>query len=346
VFERLHLLTRRETTGVRYHRNDYWLERLSDAGWYEVQLDSCFQRFSSSIDEAIDEVLSQWLQIRSEANGNKGLFDFDYSSEQMAIVQFKNNAIGEYTEFLDAIFEELWRRTASALERVRSDLTEQLAPSLMDKLDTLEVEVTQSASLNSVALRDAIANCRTDLNNSILEVARWFELSEAGVISDFQIALALQTAVEIIQSTFPTISIRSNILATVVDLIRGECLPHLLYAFYILLENVVKHAGRDVIDLQLAATVDSNYLSLAFVNHLGPEAVVSEIQKVAKDLARRAHEGARRSVIRIEGGSGYFKLGKILTHDLKARDWKIDVSVVNGKRFKVVLSLNMADLFV
>src|ERR1019366_10442620 len=42
VFERQHLITRRDATGNRYHRNEYWINRLEIYQWDVEEFDECF----------------------------------------------------------------------------------------------------------------------------------------------------------------------------------------------------------------------------------------------------------------------------------------------------------------
>jgi hypothetical protein len=346
VFERQHLLTRRDATLEVYHRNDYWLTRLQTFEFGTGDsVDACFQRFANRIDRTIDEVRNLWLQIRGEANGNRGLFDFEYTVEQLKEVEIATATVQDYLQFLDAVFKELWTRTEQSLRSVRLAFGEELQPRLMGALDELESDLSRFAMPYAMSeLRNAIANCRTDLNNTLLDVAHWFELGDAAVVSDFQIGLAIDTSLEIIQRTFPTVTFFRSITVDSRETLRGQCLPHLLDVFYILLENVVKNARKDAIDLTIRATSDGTTLVVVIANSLGPGVNIPELERTALELASHAEEGARRAVIRSEGGSGYYKLGKIMTHDLKCRGWRIEVKVVDGPLFVVALAVNIKDL--
>lgn len=345
VYERQFLLTRREAVGDRYHRNEYWLTHLNADAWNAQALDESFQRFATDVDNAIDEVRDLWLQIRGEPNHNKGLFNFDYTPAQLVAAQLLTANIQDYAKFLDGVFAHLWLRTEQSLEAVRASLTTELGSRLMRALDRLDAEVTALVLPDATTdLHNAVANCRTELNNTLLEIAGWFALSEAAAASDFQIELAIRTSLEIIQSTFPTVTLIPQIDVTSTVKLSGRCLPHLLYALYILLENVVKHAGSDVIAIYLAAHSDDDTLCLSVANALAADVDVGALQRKAAELEAHANQGG--AIIRREGGSGYYKLGKILTHDLKARRWRIAVSVVNGTQFKVELFFSVQELTV
>jgi hypothetical protein len=78
-FDSSHLITRRESDEGGYHRNKYWMDRLSPVGdTILAAVDQELRKFSEMIDKTIDRVKSCWLQIKG-IDHSEGLFDFTVS---------------------------------------------------------------------------------------------------------------------------------------------------------------------------------------------------------------------------------------------------------------------------
>jgi hypothetical protein len=123
------------------------------------------------------------------------------------------------------------------------------------------------------------------------------------------------------------------------------------YAFvdvlFILLDNAVRHSGSATPKVHLRAHVAGGRVEFAVTNVLSGEAIarltparIDEIQLLARGSA------GRNDTIRAEGGSGFVKLRKLLSYDLRrgARA-SLGVRVLDGGVFQVTIGMPVEGLF-
>jgi hypothetical protein len=84
-----------------------------------------------------------------------------------------------------------------------------------------------------------------------------------------------------------------------------------------LIDNVVKRSGLDNPKIRVRAQADGQKLKMTTENELGPQVDVVALQTKMDHIWERLGSAESRSMVRKEGGSGIYKITKILAIDLQ-----------------------------
>jgi hypothetical protein len=211
------------------------------------------------------------------------------------------------------------------------------------QLETLEARVyTHSESIRHMGFHDAVAQCRTDMNSELTAILGWFNIANDKVIEDFTFSRLIGTAVELVQrvSSASMLAPRTNIRGDHV-VWDGRAFVPFVDILFILLENIVKHAGGDNTRADISVTIQYNRLQLIVENDLGTAVDPSSVRQRIAHLESQVSDAIQRGLIRTEGGSGYFKLHKLCRFDLKRSDYSVKFTVEDSGRFRAVIDMDI-----
>jgi len=336
-FERYHLATRRDSATGSYEANDYWTS-TAPSPYASYYLKEVLAKFSASIDSIIDDVKSNWVQIRT-AELKDAYFDYEFTQEELTELYAQTLQVDDFEVFVEIVFDVLWARTEENLKRLREGISGSLGSQLTSALDRLREEIENVGELPPSLLSD-IANCRTAIQNELQIINEWFVAERDGTPDDFDITLAIDSSIEIVRKTFPLDCGAVESHAERGLLLKGRVFPHLLDLLYILMENVIKHSRPEKVPSAVSAGQNENRLWIEVENKLRSEADAYELVERIAELKARVSETGAHERIRREGGTGFYKLGKILQHDLKAANWDVDISIDNDRIFRVRVEMD------
>ena len=142
-FEALHLISEKDTTTGQYLENSYWsgkLPEISDDTKTIIQKELAI--FSRKIDDIAQMLNKAIVQVRTERKNVDGLFDYTFDDATL-IELFTNefDVLTDVEQFLDAIFQILWKRTQVNLETIRELISGKLKDDIYECLSQLEREV-------------------------------------------------------------------------------------------------------------------------------------------------------------------------------------------------------------
>jgi hypothetical protein len=344
-FERHKLITRRDKEG-EYSSNLNWLDMFEETYGASAAgvIDRGLKLFSAEIDATIDTIKDQWIHIESEAKPD-AMFRYEYDDKEWVDLRIRFEAAATYEEFIDLCFDELWEKTRANLANVRTAVRGEAIPKLTDSLNRL-LQVVEDASPMPVPhwFRDAIAACRTEVQREGDIVAEWFTTSAESVAPDFELAVGIDTTVEVLKQTFAVTNLGLEQFVTTVPRVRGEFFRQVVDVLYILLENIVKHGSNDTSNPVIRADVQGDFLVIEVSNALRPEADSIGLRADIPELEARVNRYQAEHNVRREGKSGYYKLGKILKHDLKRRLAHIRIVITEEDRFELVLYMELEGL--
>jgi hypothetical protein len=348
ALEREHLVTRRASSDGIYERNTYWLEREfgDQATATDRDADAVLRKYSKSVDESIDRVKQEWIQIRT-ASCPTGLFDFDYSAEDIPRLYATLQDITDIDQFALAIFRELWTRTETSLTVIRNRLTADLSRELIGALDDLQSELAKlTATARHGALGQAITRARTNIQIAIRNVCTWFQAVGEQQWVDFDASLLANTAVEVVRNCFPGRTLTPQILINVQRVFRATYFPAFSDVLFILLENVLKHSGIDAPCPRIDIRTDLGRVFIVVENDTAGTLDRQRLGRIAGELNVKSHQMWASEAVRREGRSGYYKLHKLLWHDLEREgDYTVDVSCQDGK-FRVTINMRAEGIMV
>jgi hypothetical protein len=339
AFERYHLATRRDSATGLYEANDYW-ESMGAYGVY--YLADILASFSARIDAIIEDVKSNWVQIRT-TDLKGAYFDYEFTEDQITNVYVRTLLVDDFEVFAEIVFDLLWERTEENLRRLRAAITGELEDQLTETLDKLREEIERLPGIPPALLSD-IANCRTAIQNELEIIAEWFVVERDGTPDDFDITLAIDSSIEIVRKTFPLDCGSVEQRAERGLQLKGRVFPHLLDLLYILMENVIKHSRPEKVSSIVSAGQSENRIWIQVENSLRSGADAAQLADRIPELRSRVSERTAHERIRREGGTGFYKLGKILQHDLKTADWHVDITVSEDRTFCVRVEMDLGGI--
>lgn len=342
-----HLVTQKDgTTGI-YIENKYWPARLHVVNQSVLHLlSSRLDNFSKEMDDLIGMLTRDWIQVRSEERPN-GLFDFRIGNYNTYILQSEMNIDTTYEHFVDGVIAFFWSRVEHTLENIREKIGTDFRASVTAAFDRLQNDIEQIlADERTGEITDAITAARTAIQVTIDNVVRWFQLAKASERPDYTLDIAIDAAVQSINSCYRSSQISPDLKIAVPRAFRGGTLDSVIDILFILFENMVKHCGSTVGSPKssVTASLDRDTLRLTLTNEVAPVSdVEAENERLTRKKASYGAEAAGQLVAR-EGGSGYPKILKIATHDLNCRP-EIRFRFMNKSAFEVVLDLSTEGLF-
>lgn len=338
-FERYGLVTRRDSGSGQYESNDRWVEEYPPYIFREI--DAAFGSLSNDVDIVIESVKSEWVQIRSDEHPT-GFFNFDYSESELLKIWLRWSEIDDFSSFVDEAFGELWARAEQGLAELRGALTTNLREILGGSLDKFETTVGGHYRIPPL-LGHAIAECRTAVQNDLNAIAEWFRRGSDSNVVDFEPVFAIEAVLEIVRNTF-SVPFEVDIGGHFPHLIRGSAFPSFLDLLYILLENIIRHSRPGLVNARIRLGESSNRLILEIANSISTAVDSEELEARMPSLVARAKTSEFGAAVRREGGSGFYKLGKIVAHDLRCRNWDIEIKMSTERWFVVILNIDTSEL--
>lgn len=340
-FERLHLVTSKDVSG-QYQNNTHW-EKKGVAIPSEVRQEifNIFSNYSKEVDGIISFVKKELIQIKTEENVTKGLFEFDIDPFDIGYIKSYININSPYEEFENAIINYLLGRTDISLETVQRVLRTKIMSSFIDAINNLQGHIEDYKEYICYQhLKDSLAAARTNINNAILSITRWFTFKQPDSFQDYDVNLAAHISGKIMQGFDSSFSY--EFVETEKIKLKGTSLVSMVEIFKILFDNVIKHSGD--IEKKVAAlsvkradntitVIVRNKVKAYNINEKALKTIVSDIDNWEKNDA----------VFR-EGGSGFYKIKKILSVDLRSTN-NIDISF-NDNIFEIRIEFDLGDYIV
>lgn len=187
------------------------------------------------------------------------------------------------------------------------------------------------SELRRTSLKSAIDRCRGGLQQALESISAWFDVHESRSVQDFRFDLIAETCISSIRRNLPSIQarrVKSEVQADIPPL-RGRLFEHLFALMQILLDNAVRH-GRNDTDVYLRIKRGDDSLIISIENHLVPEQV-SEMHNRFREFSLRTKQERPPTVIRREGGTGFYKLGRIIRVDLSTTDYDVDFALQSDR---------------
>jgi hypothetical protein len=341
TFEDQRLVTHKGSDG-QYLHNEHWISRLAppyETPWAPVDNPAAvavriaLNTLSSQVDGRIAEVRNEWVQIRSLPQKARGLFDFEYSAEDIATLYRSCSACEDASALFSKMFAALWQRTEHCLAKVRIAVEEALKEQLFASIDqcsgAIEVAV---GSEDAASIRTAFTNCKTQLTLALSAISEWFRIDERQRIPDSGIRPLVEAVLGVVRrcsgpgELTPTISVDEDIK------VPGDGFRALWDILIILLDNAVKHGGEEVVEAEVSVRQRPDGVVLTVANTLGESVDRNRLQATVSELNAVSSADEELELARIEGGSGYRKLHKILRYELGLHNYSVVVAL-DGSRF-------------
>lgn len=304
--------------------------------------------FNVELNKLIDEVNDHWLRIFTidqdlsglgkDAEIKKSLLNYSVTVVESFHLEQQLASGASYPDFVSLASRWLWARTEQNLEEVRSKISTQASKRVREMLEGLERSTTHKFGIDNLgAFPDALARARTGLAQAFEVVEGWFTRARSASIKNFELFVPVQIA-----------SAALNIQIDLEDnsgiIWSGSMLSPLVDAFYIFFENAVfkSKLEKDALDIRVQAGVFNDALEISVSNKC---AEILDVKQANRELDRYRSPGESRKVVHAaqgEGGSGFFKVWRLLLKDMSVTaDMHIDF--VDAEKFQVKIVIPKSD---
>ncbi|WP_321969055.1 hypothetical protein [Paraburkholderia tropica] len=320
VLEKWHLTSQRGKSGD-YDSNDYWTKSFAEDGVHSKdieRMDEALRTLSKSGDDLIAKLRDKWVQIRTEDKNHDGFFNFTVTNQEVLDIGRAIDASKKSGDALDVLFEFLWKKTDASLSNLRIILKSDFKSEFSNAIDTClnEIGFVHEAP-SSQRLRTSLLRARTDVQSEIDDIAEWFTRNSEVDVSDYQFDFAVDVAQEMVRRCYPQHTLQLSRTSEGPMTLPGSTLKGVVEIFFIALDNMLKHCGKSegevFAKINRTQTGDSIIIELISVV-TDPVNVIEENQKLQQRL-QLVLADETTDTVRREGGSGFFKIAKIVRID-------------------------------
>ncbi|WP_298694463.1 hypothetical protein [uncultured Sulfuricurvum sp.] len=289
--------------------------------------------FSRKVDGLINKLKNEWIQIATEDKKTTGLFDYSLYIEEVKKVELKIENDLNYEEFVNILIDFLWEITEDNLKIIREKIQSEMIPEYISIFDELLKNLSELREIDKChELIQAITRSRTEMQNTLTQISGWFKRTEIFNTQDYDILFALDVAQENIKNIYPHKTMILNKKADTYKL-KGETFYSFVNVFITLLDNVIQRSKTDVYDvsIEISFNNEKNTIDLYCTNKINyTEQEIEENKLKIAQLVPSLNERKGMENVKKEGGTGFYKIIKILNVDLSCAT-KIDLKYLIGE---------------
>lgn len=340
------VITQKADSGTSYRPDEHWTAALQLPDHVSEIISDLLKAFSEKIDSTIDLLNKSWIQIL-DADHPEGMFDFRTFRNDLYNLRVDIELDTEFGAFLDSVIELFWKSTEANLSAIRRRIKGEFRDRITAAFDDLHREATETLPAAGFSgFFAALTAARTDVQNAIDGVAGWFQVTDRLEYPDYSFDIAVEVAAKSVESSFRHMPIKLTTSLDVARDLRGDTLSSVVDLLFILLENAVtkSHLGRGP-SVTVRAIGEGNALLLEVENEISPVSDPEVETAALKERVEFSETTATRQLVAREGGSGFPKIMRIITHDLQMKH-NIDARYSARDRFRVGLSLHDGEIFV
>lgn len=339
--EEARLITQKDSAGS-YRKNEYWIERIGEfvdsSTRYEIA--NRLASFAEEFDAFVRNIVKTWIQVKRDPAG-VGLFDLTITQADLALLASMMTPSTTFDEFTDILFYKLWYTVDLNLEYIRNKIQSEAKPKLHEILTSLESDIERigySADVRNIT--HTIRKVRTDLQFALDRITEWFRRARIEAEEPYSLDDLINISVETVRTVSRgfKISIPDDEACTVVMLRGLKQLASLVDVFFIIFENIVRHSDLPAPEARVHVTICEDAVHLLVTNDLGAGAAQSEAIERVNSIRTIMQGEQHLDSVRSEGGTGFHKIRKILTHDFGS-DQELDFGFDGTSAFYVKFTL-------
>ena len=330
----------------KYEDNKYWAKRYDYVNEKIIDaLNERLKRFSREIDEIIALVKDAWIQVEVDINpatqSSEKLFDFKVSADEISLIRSLITPNSTPEEFVDLCFDRLWKITDDCLVVAQRRIREDLLGKVLSMFDALTNDIRRiKGTAQLQELEEATLGAKSGVQREIELIAGWFSRSVETNVQDFEIGVPISITKNIVEKTYRQHRVNIDVDLRANGLIKGCFLKPLTTIFMMLFSNAVEHCDlEDIINIKVDVEGAGCILKIAVSNPVSSNIDAEAVHQRLADIRDKLREGKYREYVRREGGSGFFKIFKIIREDM-ALDTVLTFDLNEDRIFTVSLELN------
>jgi hypothetical protein len=343
--EASHLATQKDKDTGIYKSNEYWAIRvLTTSDDVRESVGLALADLSRRFDELTADLVRNWIQIARDSS-SLGRFNFILGSTHLRLAAALIGDRDSLEAFVDDIFGLLRGMLSRNLENIRLLLSHDV----MNDIDNILVS-THDACVSMAGgdeVRDllaAIQATRADMRRVTTKIADWFKLPSTTSTLPFSMDSAISIAVELVRSMYRREDFQPSIQVSDQALYKGVLLPAFVDLFMIMFENIIKHSGTPHAPrTEVAVTRFERDLQITVENDVSATVRTPQADENLGNIRQAIAGGGYMRSVGKEGGTGFFKMKKIITHDL-AGSAMLAFNFTDRGRFSVAIEMPVKDM--
>lgn len=320
AFETEYLLTKKSNETDEYSSNQYWLDRLAyEDPRYTEMADQAFREFSSQFDQLVHRIKKNWLQIKIKPE-DPGRIDLTLLTPEIDYIATRINEGTTLDEFMDLVLDYFVSdKLVPSLKNMRLDIQTEIKPLLNNLLTQLQTSIEEIGPVGRIQeLRAAIGRVRPSSQNTLDRIAGWLKLAKTENKEPFSLDEVISISESSVQASCPEFSVVRNIDAYLGGLLLVANLPSFVDILYIIFDNIVRRSGLPIFPKgTVNAVYDEPYLRICVENDVTEEARTEAKRIRVNEIKMAVKSQPFSKSVSKEGGTGFFKVQKILNHDFR-----------------------------
>ena len=305
-----------------YEINLRWLHKVQSYHDKERVIAAIIE-FNKETDGIIEYLRKTLIQVSTEEKPSKGIFDYTLSESEISFLQTLLTENCEFEEFIDKIFEYLWKITEYNLEKMKEIIRDEIKQRYIGaftKLSNVMKDINKITPFPE-AIR-WLNEAQNDVDAELEKICNWFKRSAESQHADFDLDLAFQIGFKMIENIHPEKKFVVECLnKDFASKIPGVYLKNYWNIFYTLFDNVSKYAleidGVKYISCDLM--VDDSNIRIKMTNAYDCSNDIIKEETRIKNALSLISDTKYLARAQQEGGSGIPKIYKILSVDLNKR---------------------------
>ena len=307
------IITQRESGSHDYKPNSYWLSALSHMDHStRGAIDERLAQFSMEYDGFIDRIAKELIQIRSSEKV-QGLFEVHLTSVGAWLLVTETKEATTFDQFLDMCIELFWASVEEqCLKNVRDIIDNQLKKEVNALFDGLADDIERlSGSYSTTYLNSAIRTAQTGAQQALDRVKAWFQLSHSLLTSELSFNDLVDIGLECVKTIHRDFD--PEIIRDIQELPLIASITLVSDIFSNIFENIWQHSGiprRPKV--KITVTNVSDRLRIIIENEVSPSTRTDAVEAKVNRIKHSILDGAYKTAVSSEGGTGFIKLRKII----------------------------------
>ena len=171
-------------------------------------------------------------------------------------------------------------------------------------------------------------------------ISEWFRLDEQKHVPDCQLRSLLEASTEAAKQFCGPSRLEINVILDNDVTVPGNQFRALWDMLFILLDNAAKHSESTQTNVTIEVVANGPVIKMVCKNELPSNIDVELLKEKAARLNQMTADEHSLATSRVEGGSGYGKLHKILCYEMGLDNYRVFVSA-DSNEFQAVIELEV-----
>lgn len=316
--ENENLITQKDSIDGDYKESTYWSKIISNEDNQNdvKEILESIKEFSQKFDKLIEKILQDWIQIKVDPK-HIGVFDFTIIKSQIPVLATIVNEETKFSKFLDDVFDYFCQLLEVSLKNMRDRIRNEAKKEANEMLNDLQRKIEEyNYPIDTGELIRSINRGRTNLMLAFDRVIEWFRYIKSTEKKPFLIEDVIKIAETSVQLSNKNFRIDFNISNEMKKLYVKGKFASFVDILFIIFENIIRHSAiKGIIEAVVNLEYKNKKIIIQVSNKLGKNVSKKEnIEKIArlKDSIEQREYGEK---IKKEGGTGFYKIKQILSHD-------------------------------